>query len=232
MPLLPYKYAYLFCCLILAVFWLLIFARRKDLRREMVWASLAGLPFGIIDYFLVPAYWHPESLFGLMEKYGVGIESFLFLFLMAGLVSVIYEFLSNRKTKKINGSRSRHLHLLPLLLGVICFFTLTFLFPNKAIYNFIAAGALGGLAVVWLRRDLFKQAAASALIFTLFYFGVLLLVNQIFSGVIASVYNFKNMCGILVLGIPLEELLAAFFAGGSWSVFYEYVKSYREERLG
>lgn len=110
----------------------------------------------------------------------MGIESFLFLFLMAGLVSVIYELLTNRKTKKMSGSRSRHLHLLLLLLGTLCFFVLTFLFPAKAIYNFIAAGAIGGLAVVWLRRDLLKQTAASALIFTLFYFVVLFLALHIF----------------------------------------------------
>ncbi len=51
MPLLPYKYFYFFVCLILFIFWFLIFASRKDLRREMLWASFFGLPFGMIDYF-------------------------------------------------------------------------------------------------------------------------------------------------------------------------------------
>ncbi|MBU1102317.1 hypothetical protein KJ853_01510 [Patescibacteria group bacterium] len=229
MPLLPYKYAYLFGCLILFIFWFLIFANRKDLRREMLWASFFGLPFGIIDYFLVPGYWNPESLFGLIKKYGVGIESFLFLFLMAGIVSVIYEFLTSRRPKKMAGSRK--LHLLPLLSGIICFFALTFLFPSKAVYNLMVAGAVSALAAVWLRPDLLRQAAFSALVFSLFYFVVFFLINQIFSGFVASFYNFENIWGVLVFGVPLEELLAAFFVGGFWSIFYEYAKSYREERL-
>ncbi len=199
------------------------------MRREMLWASLLGLPFGLIDYFLVPEYWHPESLFGLMKQYGVGIESFLFFSLMAGVVSVIYEFLADRKTKRIKGRRE--LHLLPLLLGAICFFGLTLFFPAKAIYNFMAAGLVGVLAVIWLRRDLLKQAVASALIFVLFYFVVLFLTFQIFAGVVTNFYNLENMWGILILGIPLEELAVAFFAGAFWSVLYEYVRSYREERL-
>ncbi len=229
MPLLPYKYVYLFACFILFIFWFLIFVSRKDLRREMLWASFLGLPFGILDYFLVPGYWHPESLFGLMKKFGVGIESFLLFFLMSGIVSVIYEFLARRTPKKMAGSRK--LHLLPLLFSVICFLVLTILFPAKAIYNFIVAGVMGALATVWLRPDLLKQAAISAVIFSLFYFVVFFLLNQIFSGFVASFYNFENISGVLVLGVPLEELSVAFFVGGFWSVFYEYVKSYREEKL-
>ena len=229
MPFLPYEYAYFFACLILFIFWFLIFASRKDLRREMLWASFLGLPFGVIDYFLVPGYWNPESLFGLMKKFGVGIESFLLFFLMAGIVSVIYEFLARRTPKKMAGSRK--LHLLPLLFSVICFLALTILFPAKAIYNFMVAGVTGALATVWLRRDLLKQAGMSAVIFSLFYFIVLFLVIQIFKGLVANFYNLENMWGVLVLGVPLEELVVAFFVGGFWSIFYEYFKSYREEKL-
>jgi hypothetical protein len=127
--------------------------------------------------------------------------------------------------------RSRKLHLAPLLAGIICFSALTFLFPSKAIYNFMAAGVVSALAVIWLRRDLLKQAAASALIFSLFYFAGLFLVNQIFTGMVQNFYNLKNTWGILVLGIPLEEPLVAFFVGAFWSTSYEFIKSYNERRL-
>ena len=83
------KYAYITGCLIIFTFWLFIFLKRKDLRKEMLWASLLGMPFGFIDYFLVPKYWNPDSLFGIIKKYGVGIESFFFFFVMSGVASVI-----------------------------------------------------------------------------------------------------------------------------------------------
>lgn len=39
----------------------------------------------------------PPSLFGLIEKLGFGVESFLFGFLVGGIASVIYEFFQNER---------------------------------------------------------------------------------------------------------------------------------------
>ena len=44
-------------------------------------------------------------------------------------------------------------------------------------------------------------------------------------------YNLKNTWGILVLGIPLEEIGVVFFAGAFWSTIYEYTKAYREKKI-
>jgi len=226
---LPYQYVYITGCAILAVFWFLIYLARKDLRREMLWASLWGMPFGLIDYFLVPRYWNPESLFGLIKKFGVGPESFIFFFLMAGIVSVVYEFLWRKKTAK---SRvKKHIRYLPFLIGAAVFCLMLFIFPDSAIYALIAGGAAGALATIYLRPDLWPQVIASAFIFSLLYFLVLFLVNQIFFGMVQNFYNLKNTWGILVFGLPLEELAVAFFAGAFWSTFYECAKSYKERRL-
>jgi len=224
-----YIYAYITLCLILLLFWLFIFLMRKDLRREMLWASFWGMPLGFVDFFLVPAYWHPDSLFDLIKNFGVGIESFIFTFVMAGLASVIYEFFYKEKPVKLVHGGGPHFWL--LLVTTLAFVGLSMLFPTKAIYNLMLIGAAGAIVTIYLRRDLWKQIIASGFIFSFLYLGIFALVNFIFSGFIEHAYNLKNTWGILVLGIPLEEMAGAFFAGAFWSSLYEYTKAYREQKL-
>jgi len=226
---LPYQYAYITCSAILAVFWVLIYIARKDLRREMLWASFCGMPLGFIDYFLVPHYWNPDSLFGLIKKFGFGPESFIFCFMMAGIAAVVYEFLYRRKTVRL--PVKKHFRYLPFLISLAVLCLLLFLFPDSAIYDFMAAGVAGALVTVYFRPDLWRQVAASALLFSLLYLFVLFLVNQLFTGVVGNFYNLKDIWGIFVLGVPLEEIVVTFFVGSFWSTSYEYLKSYRERRL-
>jgi hypothetical protein len=223
----PIKYAYITGCLILFLFWLFIFLKRKDLRREMLWASFLGVPFGFIDFFLVPTYWNPDSLFGFIKKYGVGIESFVFLFVMAGLVSVIYDFLQKKKLTKLAHNSYSHFWL--LFLTSLTFVIMSILFPAKAVYNFMIVGAVGATIIAYFRKDLRKQIFASAFVFSFLYFGVFVLINIIFKGFVEHFYNLKNTWGILILGVPLEEIGVAFFAGAFWSTIYEYTKAYREK---
>lgn len=222
----PYQYVYITCCLILFLFWILIFQRRKDLRREMLWSSFWGMPFGCVDFFLVPNYWNPDSLFGLIKIYGVGIESFIFIFLMSGIASVAYEFL--RKKRPVRLPHIDHYHFWLLLFTTLSFVFLTLCFPSKAIYNLMVVGAAGALITAYLRKDLIRQIIVSAFVFSFLYFGVFILTNLLFPGFVEYSYNLKNLWGIMVLGVPLEEIGAAFFVGAYWSTIYEYTRAYRE----
>ncbi|MDO8575344.1 MAG: lycopene cyclase domain-containing protein [bacterium] len=226
-----YEYAYLVGCLILFVSWLFIYIKRKDLRSEILWASTLGLPFGLVDYFLVPYYWYPESLFGLIRNYGVGIESFLFFFLMAGIASVIYEFVEHKGTKK-NKEKHIHIHAFPIVISLAVFVSLLIIFPHLAIYSYILSASLGCFLTILIRPDLAKQVITTGFIFVLFYTVVFLFVILIFPGWVENSYNIKSLWGIFTLGgVPLEEVLASFFAGAFWSTIYEYTKGYSEKKV-
>ena len=54
---------------------------RKDLRKEIILASLLGMPLGLSDYIFIPWYWNPHMLFNLKP----GIESFIFAFAIGGI---------------------------------------------------------------------------------------------------------------------------------------------------
>jgi len=221
-----YGYTYITGCLILAVLWLFIFLKRKNLRQEMLWASFLAIPFGFIDFFLVPRYWNPDSLFGLIKKYGFGIESFIFVFLMAGIASVVYEFLFKKKPVKFSRANRRHFWL--ILLVSFAFVIITIFFPSEAIYNLMIASAIGAIITAYLRQDLIIQMIASAFIFSLLYFGAFVLINLLFPGFVEHSYNLKNLWGIFIFDFPLEEIAAAFFVGAFWSTLYEYTKSYHQ----
>ena len=52
-----------------------------------------------------------------------------------------------------------------------------------------------------------------------------------FSGFVEHSYNLKNTWNILILKVPLEEIVVAFFCGAFWSSVYEYTKNYRERKI-
>lgn len=220
-----YSYAYAVGCLFLLASWLLVFLWRKDLRREMVWATIIGLPFGFIDYLLVPNYWHPSSLFGLMEKYGVGLESFVFMGLMSGLSSVFYEFTTGVHAPY--GRPSRVHHFGPVLLSLTSFLVFSALFPWRVIYVFMTSGFIGAISLGLLRPDLWGVMLWGGCIFAIFYTAVFLLVNVLFPGLVSVVYSVDDLWGIYVVGVPLEEIAVGFFVGGFWGAVYQYIKGLR-----
>lgn len=224
-----YGYVYITSCLFLALFWFYIFLRRKDLRREMLWASWLGLPFGFIEFFFVPYYWNPESLFDLMRKFGFGIEGFIYSFLVAGIAAVGYEFLGHKKLKKITGDKK--LHLSPFILFIALFLVLETIFPAKPMLDLTAALLAGAVLTVILRPDLLKQVLGGGTIFGVFYFLTFAFLNKITGDVVQVFYEPQILGNFKIIGIPLEEIIGAFAGGAFWSTLYEYTKAYREDKL-
>ncbi|PJE57841.1 MAG: hypothetical protein COU81_03930 [Candidatus Portnoybacteria bacterium CG10_big_fil_rev_8_21_14_0_10_36_7] len=92
-----YTYAYVFAQIPLGIIWAIIYYSRKDLRNQILFVSFLGLPLGFIEAILVPNYWNPPSLFNLIDRYGFGIESFIFAFFISGIATAIYEFIEQKK---------------------------------------------------------------------------------------------------------------------------------------
>ena len=89
-------------------------------------------------------------------------------------------------------------------------------------YSLIAFG-FGGAAVIWEeRKDLIFHSMLGGIILTLVYFVCFEFFNFLFPHFIPQFYTLKNVSGILVLGIPLEEYLYVLGFGLMWAPFYEY----------
>ena len=211
--------------------WFVIWMARKKLRKEMVWASLLTMPFGLFEPFFVPEYWSPPSLFNLAITTGFDIESFIFAFAFGGVGSVLYEFLTNKRHKKIRkykrDSRKYKFHLfailsMPLILILLIIFT-----DLNPIYSAIIAMFVSTILAVICRHDLKNRVWIGGVSFSMLYFLFFLLINLIYPTFVQNVWNLEAISGILIIGVPLEELLFAFTFGMLWSTIYEHVNWYK-----
>lgn len=222
------QYAWFIWSIILLVIWGAVYflLNTKDKKREMLivslWTSLAGLT----EPLFVPEYWSPPSLFDLALRTGFDIESVLWAFGVGGIAVVIYERLFRTKHQQMpqserHGSRHRF-HFFAIAgapVTLILFLALTDLNPIHAV---IIALTAGGLFAWYCRPDLKKKMLASAGIFLGIYFVYFRTLVALFPGYVERVWNLGAISGVLIFGVPLEELLFALSFGFLWSSLYEH----------
>ena len=196
-------------------------------RREMFIVSFWTSLLGITEPIFVPEYWNPPSLFNLAQRTGFDIESIIFAFSVGGLAAVIYETIFKVGHSPVSFKerlKSIHkLHYFFLSLSPATFLLL-WLFTNiNPIYSMSAALLVGSLGAMVCRKDLKKKILVGGLMFLTLYFIFFFFFNLIFTDYIDQVWNFKEISGIRVLGVPIEELLFALTLGMFWSSLYEHL---------
>lgn len=188
-----------------------------------LWTSL----FGLTEPFFVPGYWNPPSLFDLAQRTGFDIESLIFTFALGGIAVVIYEKIFPVRHSFVSPDEKRHprhrYHIFVLLSAPAIFFALLLLTDMNPIYPTIIALLGGGLFTWYCRPDLKKKMIVSAFLFMGIYFTYFVTLIALFPGYVEQVWNLAALSGIVLLGIPLEELLFAFGVGFLWSSVYEHI---------
>ena len=216
--------------LILLLIWLIVFIFNKKSRKEMFFASIFTMPFGLTEPFFVPEYWNPPSLFNLASLTGFDIESLIFSFAIGGIGAVLYEsFFSvkHQKMKKQEMSSNKYrLPLLALFSGPIIFISLYYFTSINPIYSASMAMFVGGIFAVLCRPDLKKKTFIGGILFLILYFLFFLYFNLIYPYAVEEFWNLSAISGILILGIPIEELIFAFAFGIMWSGVYEHTGGY------
>ncbi len=218
--------------LILFGIWLIIFALKKKLRKEMIYVSLFTMLFGLTEPLFVPVYWNPPSLFNLASKTGFDIESFIFSFAVGGIGAVLYNaFFQVRQLKMKKHEMKKHrFHKLALFSPAIIFMPLIFTNLNP-IYTASIAMLIGGVATMLCRPDLKKNLFFGGILFLALYFIFFFGINLAYPGFVAWVWNLSAISGILILGVPLEELIFAFTFGLLWAGIYEHMMWIKERNI-
>lgn len=198
----------------------------KESRKEMFIVSLWTMLAGFTEPFFVPSYWSPPSLFNLARSTGFDIESFIFAFAVGGLAVVIYERIfkiSHESMPSMEKHKPRHkYHLLALISGPVLFLAFVIFAHWNPIYSAFIALMAAGFFAWYCRPDLKIKMIVSAFLFLglyIFYFLTLIAISPYY---VQNVWNLKALSGILILGIPLEELMFAFGLGFLWSSYYEH----------
>src|SRR3989338_9187881 len=223
------QYIWLIWSLLLIAIWLVMYVSlgSKSKKREMfqmsVWTSLLGLT----EPLFVPEYWTPPSLFNLTLRIGFDIESIIFSFGVGGIAAILYEFIFRSRHVSMSAKEhlsSRHKFHIWVILSTPIIFSILLIVTNlNPIYAAIIAMIIGGLAAWYCRPDLKLKMIMSAFLFLALYFIYFLTLIVMSPGYVERVWNLEALSGVLILGIPLEELLFAWGFGFIWSSTYEHL---------
>ena len=202
--------------------------KNKDSKKEMLVVSLWTSLLGLTEPIFVPEYWNPPSLFDLAQRTGFDIESLLFSFGVGGLIVVMYEWIFKMKHENVSLAerhQSRHkFHWLALSSAPLIFIMLQVFVDINPIYSVFIALIGGGLFTWYCRPDLKKKMIVSAFLFLGLYYVYFLTLLVMSPGYVEQVWNMAVISGIVVGGVPLEELMFAFGLGFLWSSVYEHVR--------
>ena len=218
-----FHYAYLVADLGFFLIWLVLFLKRKDLRKEILSMSLVIAPFGFTQYFYIRDYWHPIYSFGTI--FGItGIEDIIWCFFIGGITAVIYEEIFGIKYSK------KHLENHPIFMISFAILAVGLLFVGNIILRFnsmyvsVAIMLFFGICVLLFRHDLLKHAFLSGLITgAIMFFFYALFFNVMFNHIIENWWYLKNVSGILIFGVPIEELMFGFSWGFVGGPAYEFI---------
>ena len=218
--------------------WLVLFLTIKDndVRKEVLGASVLASVFGLTEPIFVPRYWDPPSLFNLAQTTGFDIESFIFAFSVGGIVVGLFERIFSMHHKALEPGETKYTRNTSLFAFTIfvsaLFISLLLFLPLNPIYSTIITLLAGGSLVVYLRPDLRLKMITSAILFTAFYLLYFLWFVLFAPGYVAQVWDMKALSGLLIAGIPLEEILFAFGFGFFWSGIYDLYSWRKLEVMG
>jgi hypothetical protein len=222
----PEQYVWLFWSLLFLVPWGILYAVFPAQRRGMLWASLFTAPFALTEPLFVPKYWDPPSLFSLAQTTRFDIESFFFCFGIGGVASVLYNVLTGRAriplAPRPKGMHLARYHYVSVASPFIAFLLLLWV-PWNPIYPCIIAMFVGAIATMLCRPDLARKTWIGGLLFVLYYLVFIIGLHLSQPGYIERVWRLSELSGILVWGLPIEELLFAAGFGLYWSGVYEHL---------
>ncbi len=207
--------------------WIALFftTRSSEVRTEVLIASLVASVFGLTEPIFVPRYWDPPSLFNLAQTAGFDIESFIFAFSIGGIVVGLFErvFRVRHHDLPADGSRySKRFSLAFITAVMLLMFSTEILFiPVNPIYAALSTLLAGGILTVYFRPDLRKKMTVSTFLFAAIYIAYFSILVILTPGYVPSVWDLRDLTGILILGIPIEEILFAISFGFFWSGVYD-----------
>jgi len=221
-----YHYVWLLWSLAFVALWGVLFVANPAKRHAMWRTSLVTALFGVTEPLFVPRYWNPPSLFELAQRTGFDIESFIFAFAVGGIGMVLYTALTRRELVPLcaeeRHERRHRLHRVALIAPFVLLIP-GFLLPWNPIYPSVLALAVGALAAVICRPDLARNTFVGGALFLGLYAVFMLGLRWLAPGYIGTVWNLPALSGVLIYGVPLEELLFGVTFGMYWSGVYEHL---------
>jgi len=180
-----------------------------------------GVPMEALLY--TRDWWHPATVTGTL----VGVEDVLYSIGNGGYMAALYAVLVRGSLVADRPAPDWPRRLAPIAaiaaLPPVLFFGLH-------LHSFIAMsiGSLVALALVLRARpDLLRTALVTGVAGTVLAIPVYLAVEVVFPGSIAATWDLPHLSGLLLLGIPIEDLLWYLYTAALWGTYYKFALGQR-----
>lgn len=219
--------------LVMFLIWLGFILFSSKTRREQIIMSFVGLIVAPGALMIASADYRGQGT----QIAAIGIEDLLFSFALFGIAAVIYQVLLGKRISNRTIERRRVqpaiLHWAAQLVIMISAWLLILLVMNAffgmgVIQSAVIGGLFVGIYIIADRKDLLADALLSGF-FTL----VLVFVTEqlffvrLFPEAISNFWTSETVSGIVLGGIPFEELLWAAVVGFAIGPLYEYIRRYQ-----
>lgn len=221
------KHDYLVLSLMLVAPGAAVLVRRPDLRRAVLFAAAASVPFAATERFFYRVYWSPTFLFDLVHLVGFGVEDVLCVTGLAASMTAAYP-VAFRRTFAGHGPPVATAKRAGLAVSLTLALSLSLMAAGVApIFAAYAAMVALLVAMLVLRRDLLAPALLGGALSALLYALTFLAYRALDPGFVARVWHTEGLIHRFVAGVPAEELLYGWTAGTAGSVFYACVSGAR-----
>ena len=211
-------FTYLFGSLLAFVVWIIFYCIRQDLRREMLTIGMLTAILGILGGLLgwTQDWWHPETITGTP----VGIEDFIFGFSYGGFASVVFQVLEKKKsTKKFATDWKKF--LIPAS-GFAAIFLLFFIFHQHSFYASAAGMLIPAGIIYFLRHDLIRASIFTGIVTAIGAMIGFFILNLLQPNFVQQWWMLNKLSGILIFGLPFEDLAWFFSAGLLFGPLYTF----------
>jgi hypothetical protein len=190
----------------------------------MILSGLLMGPFSLHTLLLEPQYWHPTRV----AIFPIGPEDILIAFASGGSVWLISTWLVRENLAvNLNPPRMARRYLMGTLggaaIGVICWIC-----GASPLTATVITFPLFGLSMLWLGGRLWQLAVAGLGGFTAIYFALIKVLFMLSPGFV-NAWNVAGLWGPRVLGVPLDEIVAAAGFGMAWPLFAAHLFDARLE---
>ena len=188
-------------------------------RRLMLWGGVVALPTSLYQILFVPEYWEPVQVF----RFLAGPEDLMFLFSTGGLswliVPAVYP--KERLRSPVFGGR-----MVKRWVTLKAFFLAVWISIWLAGSQVMGAGLWAAAALLavllYLRRDFWKLAAYGSVAFGAAYTVFASAAFALHPG-FARQWNPEALSGLLLIGVPIEEIAWGLAFGAVWPLFLVYL---------
>lgn len=210
-----------------AAIWIVFLMLRPDLRKQSVIVGLfVAILTPLVEWWHLLDYWNPIFIFEFrLLELRIGVEEIFLGFFIGAISSIGYDVIFRKSPEHKLQNRKPLSFAFPILVFSVLYGIgaglVVFTGMNSIYASFIAfAVAIVGLS--FLRKDLIWSGFLSGIIFSLIlYFSYALWLEVLFPGTIQEWWYLSNLSGVLVTGVPVEEILWGFTWGWVAGMLYE-----------